>query len=70
MNVTVADPRGAGYLTVYPCGEVAPVASNVNFSAGETIPNLTIQVGTSGSVCLLASATADVIVDVTGWQRA
>ena len=38
LNLTVTEPTAAGYVTVYPCGIDAPLASNLNFSAGQTIP--------------------------------
>ena len=50
MNVTVTDPTWDGYVTVYP-GDVAdrPTASNLNFVAGQTVPNLvTVKVPASG----------------------
>jgi GH25 family lysozyme M1 (1,4-beta-N-acetylmuramidase) len=64
LNVTVTAPTTAGYLTVYPDGHTQPTASNLNFTAGQTIPNLvTVPVingkvdffnGSSGSVHLIA----------------
>ncbi len=46
-----------------------PVASNLNFSANETVPNLVaVKVGTSGQVSVFNnSGTADIIVDVVGY---
>ena len=45
LNVTVTqgeDPNiGGGFVTVYPCG-TRPEASNLNFTAGQTIPNSVI----------------------------
>lgn len=68
VNVTATEPQGAGYLTVYPCGEAAPLASNVNYLANENAPNLAIaKVGAGGSVCITSYATSDVLVDVFGW---
>jgi uncharacterized protein (DUF1501 family) len=40
VNVTVTDPTADGYLTVWPAGATQPVASNLNFRAGQTVPNL------------------------------
>lgn len=34
-NVTVTQPAGSGYLTVYPYGTTRPVASTVNFTPGK-----------------------------------
>jgi hypothetical protein len=53
LNVTVVTPSSAGYVTVYPSGEVRPLASNLNFSAGQTVPNLVMaKVGANGNVTL------------------
>lgn len=49
MNVTAAGPKAGGYLTVYPDGTSAPLASNLNFSAGQTVPNLvSVALGADG----------------------
>ena len=31
LNVTVTQPLGSGFVTVYPCGDPRPLASNLNF---------------------------------------
>ena len=50
-NVTVTQPAKNGNLIVYPYGQSRPVVSNVNFSAGETVPNLVMaEAGTNGWV--------------------
>jgi hypothetical protein len=69
LNVTASNPTSAGYLTVYPEGGTAPATSNVNFTAGETVPNLvTVPLSTAGgiSVANFAGTTA-VDVDVEGY---
>jgi hypothetical protein len=66
LNVTAVGADEAGFLTVYPCGTLPPVASTVNFAAGEARPNNTIvAVAPGGLVCVFSSAAVDVIVDVT-----
>ena len=46
MNVTVDQPTADGYVTVFPNGQPTPLASNLNFVAGQTIANLvTAKVG-------------------------
>ena len=66
INVTSTEPDAAGYLTVYPCGQPPPLASNVNFVAGETIPNYVIvRLGRSGRVCIVSSTPTHVIADLT-----
>ncbi len=69
LNVTVTDPTSAGYLTVYPAGEAAPLASNLDFMAGETVANLVeVGLGTRGQVEVVTNATStDVTVDVEGY---
>ena len=69
LNVTATNTAGPGYLTVFPCGQTAPTASNVNYSAaGLTTPNAVIaRLGTNGKVCVFALTTADVIIDVAGY---
>ncbi len=67
LNVTVTDPAGAGFVTVYQCGRDRPLASNVNFLMGETVANaVTATVGEDGAVCLYASIDLDVVIDLNG----
>jgi hypothetical protein len=68
-NTTVTEPTADGFLTVYPDGAATPPTSNLNFVAGETVPNLVaVGVGTGGNVAIANSAgTAHVIVDVVGY---
>lgn len=67
LNVTVTEPRSAGWLVVYPCGEELPFASNLNFLSGQTVPNAVLSaVGDDRSVCIYTSATTHVVVDYSG----
>ncbi|MFF2146775.1 hypothetical protein ACFVWU_29590, partial [Kitasatospora sp. NPDC058190] len=70
LNVTVTNPGTAGHLTVYPGGQQAPNASNLNFTAGQTVANsVVVPVGSDGTVQVLnaAGSSSDVIVDVVGY---
>ncbi|MER6197780.1 hypothetical protein ABT234_10460 [Streptomyces sp. NPDC001586] len=70
LNVTVTNPKEAGHLVVYPSGGRIPLASNVNFTAGQTVANsVIVPVGPDGSISVRNSAWAgaDVIVDVVGY---
>ena len=50
LNVTVAEPTAASYLTVYPTGLSRPDASNLNDEPGQTVPNLVFaQIGRTGT---------------------
>ena len=67
LNVTVTDPAASGYATVYPCGTTRPNASNLNYTAGSTIPNnVIVKVGTSGTVCLFSEQTTHLLADING----
>src|SRR5438445_8727325 len=69
LNVTAVDESTAGFFTLYPTGGTTPLASNVNFVAGETVPNL-VSVGLSnaGQVTLFnALGSADAVVDLEGY---
>ncbi|OLD64987.1 MAG: hypothetical protein AUI47_03400, partial [Acidobacteria bacterium 13_1_40CM_2_68_5] len=60
LNVTVTGPTAPSYLTVYPTGNIQPIVSNLNFVAGQTVPNrVIVKVGNSGST--------QVIADIGGW---
>ncbi len=68
LNVTAVTAKGPGYLTVYPEGEKAPTASNVNFPAGGVVANLVeVGTGTGGKVSLVSNTTTDVVVDLEGY---
>ena len=66
--MTVTEPAAAGFVTVYPCGADQPLASNLNFVAGQTIANAAVsQIGTDGKICILSSQQTQLIVDVNGY---
>jgi hypothetical protein len=69
MNVTVTEPSASGYLTIYPAGDSRPLAANLNFTPGKTVPNLVVvKLGTAGRVEMFNSAgNTYVIYDVAGW---
>ncbi len=67
LNVTVTEPATTGFVTVFPCGQSRPTASNLNFTAGQSIPNAVVaKLGEKGTICLFTSATTHLIVDVNG----
>ena len=71
LNVTVDRTAGSGFVTVFPCGETRPTASNLNFVAGDVVPNAVVtKIGANGSVCLYNSAPTHLIVDVNGYYGA
>ena len=73
LNTTVTNTKAPGYITVFPAGTSMPVASNLNFKAGDTIPNLvTVKVGSDGKVVLAngSSQSVDLVADVAGYYLA
>jgi PKD domain/Right handed beta helix region len=74
LNITVTNTHGSGFITAYDDGDSAgvPTASNVNYTAGQTVPNLTIvPVGADGDVALFNGGTlagnVDLVADITGY---
>ncbi|MEH1166271.1 right-handed parallel beta-helix repeat-containing protein [Micromonospora sp. CPCC 205539] len=69
LNVTVTQPRTAGFLTVYPDGWSLPESSNINFVASETVPNLATVAMTNGKLRFRNSSggTVHVIADLQGF---
>ena len=71
LNVTVTQPTKPGYIAASP-GGVASSSSNLNFLAGQTIPNMVfVPLSASGKVRLLngSAGTSQLIVDIAGYVR-
>ncbi|MGR4884626.1 hypothetical protein ACIPUC_35180 [Streptomyces sp. LARHCF249] len=68
LNVTATDPNTASYVSVYPNGTTRTSASNLNFTAGQTIPNLVVVPVVNGKVSFYNNAgSVDLIADVAGY---
>ena len=69
LNVTVVSPAGGGFLTVWPAGQGRPLASNLNFTAGQVVPNMVqVKLGAGGAIQLYANnGCPNVVVDVAGY---
>lgn len=71
VNITVAEPAAAGYVTAEPCAAVPAgdrSSSNGNYAAGQTVANVSVvPVDSKGWFCVYTSAAAQVIVDVQGY---
>ena len=71
VNVAAINPDGAGFITLYPCGSARPLASSLNFAAGQVIANnAIIPLGDGGKICVYSSQATNLIVDVTGFMPA
>ncbi|MFD0571756.1 N-acetylmuramoyl-L-alanine amidase [Kitasatospora gansuensis] len=68
--MTVTNPSAPGFLTVYPYGTDRPLASNLNWVTGQTIPNQVIVPIKNGKISLYngGGGDADFVVDVLGYQ--
>ena len=69
LNVTVTDTTATSHLTVFPAGRSRPTISDLNWTAGRTVPNMVVAtVGTGGQIDVANYAgSTDVLVDVVGW---
>jgi hypothetical protein len=72
LNVIAVDPAVGGFLTVWPTGDPLPLASNLNFATGQTVPNLVVaKVGAGGKVSIYnGGGTTHLVADVAGWYGA
>ncbi len=71
LSVTTTGASESGFVTVYPCGEAIPNASNVNFVPGLSRANLVAaKIGSGGTVCLFVNKSTEVIVDLAGFAPA
>ena len=68
LNVTVTGPDSSGFVTVYPCDQERPTASNLNYVAGKTVPNLvSVKMSATGTVCLYSQSRTHLIADLAGY---
>jgi len=68
LNVTVTNPRGASYLTIYPTGQPRPNTANLNFTGSQTVPNRVMVPLGGGQINIYNAWNAtDIVVDVNGY---
>jgi hypothetical protein len=73
LNITVADTQIAGFITAYPSGTGLPAVSNINYVAGQVVPNAAVvKLGSDGKVNLTNSSagTVQLTADVAGYYLA
>jgi hypothetical protein len=73
-NLTGIQPTQGTYMVLYPANQGTPVASDINLSAGQVLPNLvvvqldTVAGSSDGYMDLFnAAGTANAAIDVEGW---
>ncbi|MCB0956568.1 MAG: hypothetical protein H6513_15895 [Acidimicrobiaceae bacterium] len=71
VNLTALRGVSRGWLTLYPCGEAIPLASNLNFEPDEPArTNAAIsRIGSGGKVCIYSSTRVELVVDLTGYTQ-
>ena len=73
VNVIVTQPTALGFLTLYPLGVTAPLASTINYGPGQTrADNAIIRLGSGDSIavtCGQFSGATHFIIDVVGYFR-
>ncbi|WP_158702337.1 PKD domain-containing protein [Kitasatospora sp. MMS16-BH015] len=69
VNLTATNPTTAGYLTAYAAGAARPTTSNLNFTAGQTVPNLAmVPLSADGSIEVYNfRGRTDVVIDIQGY---
>ena len=60
LNVPVTGAAGSCYVMVFPCRQAPPNTSNLNYIAGDTIPNAVI--APIGSAAGFASSPTPVLI--------
>ena len=69
-NVTIDLPTAAGFLTLFPADAASPLASNLNWVAGQApTPNqVSVALSASGAINVFNNAgTVEVIIDITAF---
>lgn len=71
FNLTVAAPFSNGYITAFPFLGTQPLASNLNYVAGQTVANFAIvkldQGASANELSIYSFAQTHVIVDLVGY---
>ena len=72
--MTVVQPHGDGYLSIYPGDVSPPPTSTINFRIGKTLANnLVVGLSSDGQATLAiydgSTADVDVVLDVSGYFR-
>lgn len=66
LNIGVIRPEDLGFITVYPCDEDQPTASNLNFAGGTTVSNAVFaKLSADGEACIVSSVETQMYADVT-----
>lgn len=68
LNVTAVQPGAEGFLAVWPTGPF-PGTSNLNFKAGDVVPNMVFTPLANGAITVMASGgQPHVLIDVAAYS--
>ncbi|MFF0748296.1 FlgD immunoglobulin-like domain containing protein [Streptomyces sp. NPDC004267] len=68
LNLTATNPSATTYVSAYPYGTARPATSNLNVTAGRSVPNLVTVPVRDGKVTLYNhSGSVDLLADVAGY---
>jgi hypothetical protein len=70
LSLAVVNPTANSYLTVFPAGGSVPLASNLNYTAGQppVANSATVQIGAGGALSFFnLTGSVDVVADVSGY---
>jgi hypothetical protein len=69
LNATVTNATAPSFLTAYPDPNARPLASDLNWVAGQTIPNLVLAtLSPTGTASFYNGAgSTDLVLDISGW---
>ena len=72
LNVTVTQPKAAGFLTAFGDGQAVPTASSLNFTSGQTVANLVIVPLVNGKADFFngSGGTVQLVGDLEGYFAA
>lgn len=63
-NLTAVAPSSGGYLTAWSCDTPRPLVSTLNFTAGQTVPNMVVaRTSASGDLCVYSTAATHLLFD-------
>jgi hypothetical protein len=67
VNLTSLDTDEQGFMTTFPCGDVIPNTSSINFVGGEVIAAaVTTPVNPEGKLCVYSFSRSNLIMDLSG----
>ena len=68
-NLTVTNPEGGGFTTLFPCDTPQPNASTNNYTPNQTIANYAaVKSDSNGEICVYTTTTTHLIYDYSGFS--